>query len=285
MNQVAGSSKAVAGANADYERLLEATGELAGNVERVLVAFSGGVDSALVVKAALDALGAGRVLAVTAASPAVPARELRGAREFAEDVGVEFRVVRTRESKREEYLRNHRDRCFHCKSELYGRLFELAAEIDASTTTIFNGTNTDDLGDVRPGLEAARQANVGSPLVVAGFGKERVRAVARMLELVVWDKPASPCLASRVPFFERISPEILARIERAEDGLIALGLRELRVRHHDDLARIEVPEGALPRLLDPAIRQAAVDAVREAGYRYVTLDLAGLRSGEFNRPG
>lgn len=264
-------------ATGDYENLLAVFRPH----RRVLVAFSGGVDSALVLQAARDALGPGAVVAVTAASPAVPARELRAARDIAAGLGVSFRVVRTREGKSENYARNHHDRCFYCKSELYTRLAEVARRTNCELTV--NGTNADDLDDVRPGLEAARLMGVRAPLVEAGIDKAAVRRLARSLQLSVWDKPAAPCLASRVPYFTRVEPQVLKRIERAEDVLIRQGFREMRVRHHGDLARIEVPPAEFEKLTSPEIRRRLVEGFRECGYRHVTLDLAGLQSGGFNR--
>lgn len=250
--------------------------------DSVVVAYSGGLDSAFVLYAALAACGVERVEAVTAASPAVPQREREHAERVARDLGARHRFVETRELERDGYVRNDRDRCFFCKSELYSVLQRLAEE--SETAWFCNGANIDDLGDHRPGLEAARQNSVHAPLVDAGLHKMEVRMLARALGLAWWDKPASPCLSSRIPYGQAVTPEKLARIEATEDALYRLGFREFRVRCHEEgrLARIELAVGDLPRLVEPELREAAFAAAKQAGFALVTLDLGGLQSGGLN---
>ena len=246
--------------------------------DRAVVAFSGGVDSGLLAYVATDALGADRVQCVTAVSPSLAGAERDACRALAADWGLRWREVTTDEMARSAYRANDGDRCFWCKDALMDALAPLADEVDA---TVLLGVNVDDLGDHRPGQEAARRRGARFPLVEAGLTKADVRTTARELGLAVWDKPSAPCLASRVPYGTAVSVGVLGRVERAEAGLRALGLTHLRVRHYDDLARIEVPVGDLATVLDR--RPEVVAAVRAAGYRYVTLDLEGLRSGNLNQ--
>jgi uncharacterized protein len=245
----------------------------------VLVCFSGGIDSALVLAVAKKELGDGAV-ALTAVSPSLPTSERGDAERIARELGARHVFVESHELEREGYAKNGPDRCFHCKSELYDLAEKLRSELGLAT--IANGTNQDDLGDHRPGLEAARRAGVKSPLLDAGLGKADVREVARLLELDVWDKPAAACLSSRIPYGTSVTPERLTQIGGFEAELKALGLRQVRVRFHDAIARIEVPLEELPRLLEPGVRDAVVDAGKRHGFRYVTLDLAGYRQGSHN---
>jgi pyridinium-3,5-biscarboxylic acid mononucleotide sulfurtransferase len=239
-----------------------------------IVAFSGGVDSSLVAAVAARRL-ADRALAVTAVSPALATGELDGARAVADAVGIAHRVITTDELARAGYRRNGSDRCYHCKSELYDRLEALAAA--EGFAAVFSGANVDDLGDWRPGLRAAEEHGVRHPLVEAGFRKPDVRLLAAELGLPSADKPAMPCLASRVPFGTEVGPAVLAQIDRAEQALHALGYRELRVRHLDRHARVELGEEELAR----AERDAIAAAVRAAGYEDVSIDDRPLRSGSF----
>lgn len=243
---------------------------------RVLVAFSGGVDSATLAALAHDELGED-ALAVTAASPSLSARELRGARELASSRGWHHLVVRTGEMGREEYARNEPDRCYWCKTELFEVLEPLARERDAR---VLVGTNADDLGDFRPGQAAAQENRARTPLADAGLTKAEVRALAHRFGLDVADKAASPCLASRLAYGVRVTPERLQRVERAEEVVRSLGFDVLRVRDHGELARIEVPAEDVARAA--AAHARVSEALRALGFRYVTLDLAGFRSGSLN---
>jgi len=243
----------------------------------VLVAYSGGVDSALVMAVAHAELGE-RMLACIGMSPSYPQRELRDAVALAEAIGAPCRVVSTEEYLDPDYAANPTNRCYFCKSELHDQLHALAAE--EGWHAIADGANASDLGDFRPGMQAARERNVRSPLLEAGITKSEVRAIARHLGLQVWDKPAMACLSSRVPHGTPITPELLRQIEAAEDTLVALGFRQFRVRHHGEIARIELPVEEFGRAV--AAHTALVDGVTGAGYRFVTLDLAGFRSGSLN---
>lgn len=247
----------------------------------VAVAFSGGVDSAVVAAAAFRAL-ANRAIAVTADSPSVPRSEIEDARRLAAHIGIEHRVIRTSEFDDPDYLRNDGSRCYHCKDELYSRIEDLVPALGVQA--ICSGANLDDQGDYRPGLKAAAEHRVRHPLQEAGFTKADVRALAKQWGLPIWDKPASPCLSSRlVPGLE-VTAERTGRIERAEALLRSLGLRELRVRLHEgELARIEVPVDAIARLADAQARESLVVALKDLGFRYVTLDLEGFRSGNLNQ--
>ena len=243
----------------------------------VVVAFSGGVDSSLLAWVANDELGPQRAHAVTAVSPSLADGERDGARLLAEQWGLRHTEVETSEMENAAYRVNDANRCAHCKDALMDAVAPLAA---ASQATVTLGVNLDDLGDHRPGIDAARRRGARFPLVEAGFTKDAVRAAARALGLEVWDKPAAPCLASRLPYGTPVSAPVLRAVGRAEAALAALGFDELRVRHYDDLARIEVPPDRLGDVL--AARAAVTAAVQAAGYRYVTLDLEGLRSGNLN---
>jgi pyridinium-3,5-biscarboxylic acid mononucleotide sulfurtransferase len=243
---------------------------------RVVVACSGGVDSSLLAVVAHGELGPS-ALAVTAVSPALPPEELDGVKALAAEHGLRWRAVETRELERPGYVANTGERCYHCRSELFDVLAPIAAEEGAPVAV---GTIVDDLSDHRPGLQAAAERGVLTPLADAGFTKEDVRVSARTLGLSVWDKPAAACLASRIPYGTPVSLTTLGRVGRAEAAVRALGFPELRVRHYGDLARLEVPLDALDRAV--RLREAVAEALHQAGYRYVTLDLEGLRSGNLN---
>jgi pyridinium-3,5-biscarboxylic acid mononucleotide sulfurtransferase len=246
---------------------------------RVVVAYSGGTDSALVAAAAAEALG-DRAVAVTAVSPSLAPGELEEARRVASVVGVRHRAVRTHEVENPAYLANGVDRCYHCKAELYDVLARVAEE--AGGALVVSGANLDDLRDVRPGLRAAAERGVRHPLVEVGLSKSDVRAAARELGVPTWDKPASACLSSRIAFGVRITVEELSKVGRAERVLKELGFAQCRVRVHGDVARVEVELDALPRLAEPGVRDQVVRGLRGLGYRYVTLDLEGFRSGSMN---
>jgi uncharacterized protein len=246
-------------------------------LRRVVVAFSGGADSAFLAWMANDTLGSDRALAVTAVSPSLPAAERAESADLAAEWGLRWREVETDELGDAAYTRNDADRCYWCKDALLRAVGPLAI---AEGANVVLGVNLDDLGDHRPGQRAASERGAAFPLVDAGFSKSDVRAWSRHLGLRTWDKPAAACLASRLPYGTPVTLGRLAAVERAEAALRSLGFRELRVRHHGDTARLEVP---LDRLADVvALREGVVTAVRVAGYRYVTLDLEGLRSGNLN---
>jgi uncharacterized protein len=245
----------------------------------VIVAYSGGVDSALVASVSHRVLGRS-ALAVTANSPSVAPEELEGAAALAETRGWNHLVISTNEIEDERYLANDGRRCFFCKSELYLHLQRVAGEQGISF--IANGTNTDDLGDYRPGLEAARNARVVSPLVEASLNKADVRALAKRDGLPVWDKPAQPCLASRIPYGTPVSIESMNMIAVAERGLRAIGFPVVRVRHYGETARVELPLDVISRLETASIRVKAEEAVRGAGYRVMEIDQRGFRSGGLN---
>jgi uncharacterized protein len=251
------------------------------NFESCAVAFSGGVDSAVVAKAAQLAVG-DKAVAVTGNSASVAAGELAAARELAQLIGIRHEVIATGELSSENYTRNAADRCYHCKSELYQQLDAIAESFGASV--VVSGANVDDLGDYRPGLTAAQEHAVRHPLAECGFTKADVRALAAHWELPVWDKPASPCLSSRIAYGEEVTPERLAMIDRGEQYLRSLGLREVRVRYHrGDVARLEVPTRELQPLCDAAVREPLVAHFRRLGFKFIALDLEGFRSGSLNQ--
>jgi uncharacterized protein len=244
----------------------------------VMVAFSGGADSAFLLAVAGQALGE-RAVAATGVSPSLAETELADARALAAELGVRHLVVATHEGERPGYLRNGPDRCFFCKDELFEVLGPLAA---AEGLALAVGTNTDDLGDHRPGQRAAAEHGVLTPLVAAGFSKAEVRAASRRMGLRTADKPAAACLASRVAYGVQVTPARLSRVERAEALLRSFGLAQLRVRDHGDLARVEVPLDALAGLVEPGRRERLVAGLHDLGFTWVTLDLEGFRSGSMN---
>ena len=245
-----------------------------------IVAFSGGVDSALVLRVATQELGE-RALGVTAKSESLAARELDGVIDFARALEVSHEFVVTNELANPAYAANPANRCYHCKHELYDKLTDLAHE--RGFAFVVDGFNTDDAGDWRPGRKAAGEYAVRSPLAEAGFSKSDVRALAKKLDLAVWDKPALACLSSRFPYGTPITLELLMQVDRAEEGVLAAGIRECRVRHHGDVARIEVPQDAIVALAEPQTRERILAGVQAAGYRYVALDLGGYVSGNLNK--
>jgi uncharacterized protein len=262
---------------AKRDRLLETLRGL----DRVAVAFSGGIDSTVVAQVAQLALG-DRAVAVTADSASVPRAEIEEARELARRIGIRHVVVPTEEFDDPDYIRNDGSRCYFCKSELYGRIETLLPELGAEV--ICSGANLDDRGDYRPGLKAAAEHAVRHPLQEAGFTKADVRALARAWGLPTWDKPASPCLSSRLAPGVEVTRERTARVEAAEAYLHALGIRECRVRLHEgELARIEVPPEQIARLADAEVREELTRRFLELGFQYLTLDLQGFRSGSLNQ--
>lgn len=244
-----------------------------------LVCYSGGIDSALVLAVAHEQLGE-RALAITAVSASLPQREKDEAARFAVQLGARHAFVASHEIERPGYVANGPDRCFHCKSELYD-IARQQLELHG-LQHILNGTNRDDLGDHRPGLEAARQARVKSPLAELGFDKNDVRAVAKLLGLSNWHKPAAACLASRIPYGTSVTRERLAQIDRFEQDIKDLGFAQVRVRWHGKVARLELGPEELPRALEPSLRQSIITAGKRHGFQYVTLDLEGYRMGSHN---
>ena len=262
------------------EEKMDALKAILADMGSVIVAYSGGTDSAFLAATAHDVLG-DKALAVTAKSPSLAPSELREAVELAERLGLRHRIVETHEVEREDYAANNPNRCFFCKDELYTYLSAYAE--DEGYDSIANGTNTDDLGDFRPGLNAAKQYGVRSPMVEADLSKAEIRELSKDMDLPTWDKPAQACLSSRIPYGSMVTVEALTRIAQAEEYLHdEIGIRQLRVRHHDTVARIEVEPQDFITLTDEAVREEVVRKFREIGYSYVTLDLQGFRSGSMN---
>lgn len=255
-----------------------------GSPERLGVAFSGGVDSSALLALAVRALGADRVLAILGVSPSLAADEREAAHAVAAHIGVPLVEVETHEGENPAYRANGPDRCFHCKDELFTRISDDVA-VRYGLTAIAYGENADDAARPdRPGSEAATRHEVLRPLATAGLTKADVRAVARALDLPCADKPAAPCLASRIPHFQEVTPEKLRQVDRAEAALRALGFADSRVRHHGDVGRIELPGPDLVRAVAPGMREDVLRAVRSAGFRFVAIDLAGIQSGAFTLP-
>jgi uncharacterized protein len=262
--------------SAKRDRLLD----LLGGFRSCAVAFSGGLDSTVLAKAARLALG-DRAVAVTGVSQSLASGELEECRELARQIGIRHEVIHTEELANPEYQKNLSDRCYHCKTELFARVEQIAQRTDVAV--VVDGSNRDDHGEHRPGLQAAKDSRVRSPLAECGFTKDEIRALALFWQLPTWDKPATPCLSSRIAYGEEVTPERLAKIDQAERFLRERGFQPLRVRYHrGDMARIEVPPDALPKFLDPAFRREVVSKLKALGFKYVSLDLEGFRSGSMN---
>lgn len=250
-----------------------------GALGTVMVAYSGGVDSAYLAATAHRLLGS-RMIAVIADSPSLARRDFESARAFAASLAMPLHVIATEELDRPEYARNDFNRCFHCKDELFDVMAALGPQLGFAH--IAYGMNADDIRDFRPGQRAAQEHAVLAPLAEAGLTKSEIRALARAAGYSLWDRPAAPCLSSRVEYGRAVTREVLEQIEKSEDSLRALGFREFRVRHHGDLARVEIARAELPRALALETFDAISAALRLAGYRYVTIDTAGFRSGSLN---
>jgi len=246
-----------------------------------MVAFSGGVDSTFVAAVSRDVLGE-RALAITGVSPSIPPSEVEEAKALARKIGIAHELIDTREMDDPDYVKNNPDRCFHCKDELYGRLTAIARE--RGFAAVLDGCNLDDTGDFRPGRRAAAQHGVRSPLLEAGLTKADIRELSRERGLPTWDKPAMACLSSRFPYGTPITGEGLRQVGGAEKALHELGFRQVRVRHHNEIARIEVGAEEIPRLLDPEVARQVVEALKATGYTYITVDLEGYRTGSLNVP-
>lgn len=247
----------------------------------VLVAFSGGVDSTFLVRVAQDELGE-KVLAAIASSPSYPKKETDGAVALAEEMKIRYKVIHSKEMDNPNYVSNPPDRCYYCKTELFSDFKRIAKE--EGIPHVLDGSNFDDMGDYRPGLAACEELGVRSPLKDVGLGKNEIRALSNQMGLPTWDKPSMACLASRFPYETEINAASLNQVAQAEEYLRSLGFHQLRVRHHGQVARIEVEAQDVPKLAEPALRGKIVENIKALGYAYVTLDLAGYRSGSMNEP-
>lgn len=259
---------------AKYQKLLS----ILRNMQSVVVAFSGGVDSTFLLKAVKDS--GIRHIAVSAYSETMPESELKFAKEMAAFIGINHRVIRSKEMDNPEFVNNPKNRCFYCKDELFFMLSQIACE--EGYNFVIDGSNADDLSDWRPGREAAQKHKVISPLIEAELSKSEIRDISKRLGLPTWSKPASPCLSSRFPYGVKITKDALKRVEMSEEFLKALGFSELRVRNCDDTARIEVKAEEIEMLLDKKLRESIVKQLKSLGFKYVAVDMEGFRSGKLN---
>jgi uncharacterized protein len=264
---------------ADTASRLQALEEQIRQLGSVMVAYSGGVDSAYLAATAHRVLG-DRMLAVLADSPSLARRDMEQATEFARSIGMPLRVILTEELDKPEYQRNDANRCFHCKTELFDGMKALGAQL--GFVNIAYGMNADDTHDYRPGQRAAQEHEVLAPLADAGLSKLEVRTLAKAAGYPLWDRPAAPCLSSRVEYGRTVTREVLEQVERAEESMRQLGFREFRVRHHGELARVEIARVEMPQALTIETLDAITAALRDLGFKYVTLDCAGFRSGSMN---
>ncbi|MFA5073935.1 MAG: ATP-dependent sacrificial sulfur transferase LarE [Nitrospirota bacterium] len=248
-------------------------------IKSAVLAYSGGVDSSLLLKAASEVLG-NRLIAVTAVSDIYPLHELKAAQAFAASLNVQHRILYTHELSSEDFVKNSPDRCYFCKKELFGKLVQIAHE--EGILCVLDGSNVDDFKDYRPGSWAAAEFGVRSPLQETGFTKADIRECARAHNLVMWDKPPLACLSSRIPYGTRITREIVFVIQSAEKILHQLGFQQVRVRHYPDMARIEIQQEEFERILDPECREKIITGFKQLGYRYISLDLEGYRTGSMN---
>ncbi|SHM43470.1 uncharacterized protein SAMN05660826_01012 [Caldanaerovirga acetigignens] len=259
---------------------LEKLKDMIKNLGRVIVAFSGGVDSTFLLKVCLDVLGKENVLAVTARSSTYPARELEEAKELAKSFGANHEIIVSEELEVPGFSENPPERCYYCKKELFGQLVKIASE--RGFNFVLDGSNADDAGDFRPGMKAKDELGVKSPLKEAGLTKAEIRTLSQKMGLPTWNKPSFACLASRFPYGERITEEKLNRVGRAEDLLSELGFVQYRVRSHGDLARIEVSSEEIERFFEKSLREKVVAEFKKLGFVYVSLDLTGYRTGSMN---
>ena len=261
------------------QQKLQALEEALRALGNLMVAYSGGVDSAFLAATAHRVLG-DRMVAVLADSPSLARRDLELATAFAQSAGMRLQVIQTEELDKPEYQKNDGDRCFHCKTELFTGMEALRAELGFEH--IAYGMNSDDTWDYRPGQRAADEHKVLAPLAAAGLTKQEIRALCKAAGYTLWDRPAAPCLSSRVEYGRTVTREVLEQVERSEESIRQLGFREFRVRHHGELARVEIAKAELPRALTMEMLESITTALRKAGFHYVTLDCAGFRSGSLN---